>query len=117
VFVKIKDWDTCIPEVWKGVGLEFMPVYPFEWVVFPRRVGSPFLGKRATGPVTGVKGPGGVGGGVEGGDGEKGLGEGVGLFRMQGRGQRGPLLLQIQLQLPTMLGQAPGGCILGQQEP
>ena len=38
---------------------EFMPIYPFERTVFPRRFGSPFIGKGA------LKGPGGIGHSVE----------------------------------------------------
>ena len=36
-----------------------MPIYPFERTVFPRRFGSPFIGKNA------LKGPGGIGHSVE----------------------------------------------------
>ena len=41
-FVRIKNWNSCIPdEVRKNP--DFMPIYPFESAVFPRRVASPFL--------------------------------------------------------------------------
>lgn len=42
---------------------EFMPIYPFERTVFPRRFGSPFIvSNLKVGPV---KGPGGIGHSVE----------------------------------------------------
>jgi chromatin structure-remodeling complex subunit RSC1/2 len=74
VFVKITDWNGCIPEEVRqesGEGGEFMPIYPFEKVIWPRKVGSPFLVGRG-GAMKGVKGPGGivnvpVGNGVDGG--------------------------------------------------
>lgn len=54
-FVKIKNWNSCIPdEVRKNP--DFMPIYPFERTVFPRRFGSPFLLKGKP-----IKGPGGFG--------------------------------------------------------
>ncbi|TFK47979.1 hypothetical protein OE88DRAFT_1635762 [Heliocybe sulcata] len=54
-FVKIKNWNSCIPdEVRKNP--DFMPIYPFERTVFPRRFGSPFLLKGKP-----IKGPGGIG--------------------------------------------------------
>ena len=42
-FVKIKNWNSCIPEEVRKKE-EFMPIYPFERPVFPRRWPSPFLG-------------------------------------------------------------------------
>jgi len=36
-----------------------MPVYPFEKIIWPRKVGSPFLVGRG-GVMKGVKGPGGI---------------------------------------------------------
>ncbi|KAM6497751.1 hypothetical protein JOM56_005699 [Amanita muscaria] len=44
MFVKIKNWNSCIPEEVRKSN-EFMPIYPFERTVFPRRFPSPFLGK------------------------------------------------------------------------
>ncbi|TFK84868.1 hypothetical protein K466DRAFT_664886 [Polyporus arcularius HHB13444] len=41
-FVKIKNWNSCIPEEFRKKA-EFMPIYPFERAVMPRRVPSPFL--------------------------------------------------------------------------
>lgn len=58
VFVRIKNWNSCVPEEVRK-SEEFMPIYPFERTVFPRRFGSPFIGKGA------IKGPGGIGGSVE----------------------------------------------------
>ncbi|PIL30846.1 hypothetical protein GSI_07014 [Ganoderma sinense ZZ0214-1] len=43
VFVKIKNWNSCIPEEVRK-NEEFMPIYPFERPVFPRQHASPFLG-------------------------------------------------------------------------
>lgn len=43
VFVKIKNWNSCIPEEVRK-NEEFMPIYPFERPVFPRQHPSPFLG-------------------------------------------------------------------------
>jgi chromatin structure-remodeling complex subunit RSC1/2 len=68
VFVKITDWNECIPEKVRkeesggggeGEEEEFMPVYPFEKVIWPKKVGSPFLEGRG-GAMKGVKGPGGI---------------------------------------------------------
>jgi chromatin structure-remodeling complex subunit RSC1/2 len=58
VFVKIKNWNSCVPEEVRK-STEFMPIYPFERMVFPRRVGSPFLPKTGKGTAA-VKGPGGI---------------------------------------------------------
>ena len=53
VFVKIKNWNSCIPEEVRK-NEEFMPIYPFERPVFPRRHPSPFLG------TTKITAPGGL---------------------------------------------------------
>ena len=72
VFVRINNWDGCIPEELgqrqSGEGGEFMPIHSFEKVVWPKKVGSPFLAGRGGA----VKGPGGIvnvpaGHGVDGG--------------------------------------------------
>ncbi|KAG6854195.1 hypothetical protein C0991_009508 [Blastosporella zonata] len=52
VFVKIKNWNSCVPEEVRK-STEFMPIYPFERPILPSQFPSPFLGR-------GVKGPGGV---------------------------------------------------------
>ena len=54
VFVRIKNWNSCVPEEVRK-SEEFMPIYLFERTVFPRRFGSPFIGKGA------LKGPGRIG--------------------------------------------------------
>ena len=54
-----------------------MPIYPFERMVFPKRVASPFLSKPAKG-ASPVKGPGGIEEGAESANGEKGEGVGAG---------------------------------------
>jgi chromatin structure-remodeling complex subunit RSC1/2 len=62
MFVKITNWNGCIPEEVReesGGGGEFMPIYPFEKVIWPKKVGSPFLVGRG-GAMKGVKGPGGI---------------------------------------------------------
>jgi chromatin structure-remodeling complex subunit RSC1/2 len=56
VFVKIKNWNSCIPEEVRQ-STEFMPIYPFEKTVFPVRYSSPFLRKTGKTPITG---PGGI---------------------------------------------------------
>jgi chromatin structure-remodeling complex subunit RSC1/2 len=54
---------------------DFMPIYPFERMVFPRRFGSPFLkGSR-------VRGPGGIGESVDRAEGERIEGGGTGRKR------------------------------------
>lgn len=55
MFVRIKNWNSCIPEEVRK-STEFMPIYPFERTVFPRRFPSPFLTKdKGT-----IKAPGGI---------------------------------------------------------
>lgn len=72
IFVKIKNWNSCVPEEVRK-STEFMPIYPFERMVHPRRFGSPFLMQGQGGKGGGVKGPGGIGEPVsEKVDGEKG---------------------------------------------
>ena len=57
VFVKIKNWASCIPEEVRKKD-EFMPIDAFERMVYPGKVKSPFVGG-PNGVV--VKGPGGIG--------------------------------------------------------
>ncbi|KAG2024033.1 bromeodomain-containing protein [Coprinopsis cinerea AmutBmut pab1-1] len=58
IFVKIKNWNSCVPEeVRKSV--EFMPIYPFERMVYPASLPSPFLSKSG-GKITSSKFPGGL---------------------------------------------------------
>ncbi|KAG6828415.1 hypothetical protein H0H92_008079 [Tricholoma furcatifolium] len=52
VFVKIKNWNSCVPEEVRK-STEFMPIYPFERNITPNQFPSPLLGR-------GVKGPGGL---------------------------------------------------------
>ncbi|KAF9527101.1 hypothetical protein CPB83DRAFT_856749 [Crepidotus variabilis] len=56
VFNKIKNWNSCVPEEVRQ-NTEFMPIYNFERIVYPRLVPSPFVGK---GKGTAKPGPGGV---------------------------------------------------------
>ncbi len=56
---------------------EFMPIYPFERSVFPRRFNSPFVGPSSKT----LKAPGGLGDTIEKGEGEKIEGGGTGRRR------------------------------------
>ncbi|KAF4623280.1 hypothetical protein D9613_001420 [Agrocybe pediades] len=60
-FVRIKNWNSCVPEEVRQ-STEFMPIYPFERMVYPVRVPSPFLVKGAGAASAGGKGkgPGGI---------------------------------------------------------
>ncbi|KAH9920304.1 uncharacterized protein B0H18DRAFT_1024740 [Fomitopsis serialis] len=69
----IKNWNSCVPEEVRK-STEFMPIYPFERSVFPRRFNSPFLTGR-------VKGPGGIAEAVEKAEGERIEGGGTGRKR------------------------------------
>ncbi|KAI0735712.1 hypothetical protein C8Q76DRAFT_643187 [Earliella scabrosa] len=53
VFVKIKNWNSCIPEEVRKKE-EFMPIYQFERPVYPRRFPSPFVASPK------LKAPGGI---------------------------------------------------------
>lgn len=74
IFVKIKNWNSCVPEEVRK-STEFMPIYPFERSVFPRRFPSPFLSGKI------IKAPGGIGDVVERAEGEKIEGGGTGRKR------------------------------------
>jgi chromatin structure-remodeling complex subunit RSC1/2 len=69
--VKIKNWSSCVPEEVRK-NEDFMPIYPFERLVYPQKIGSPFVGTNA------VKGPGGIGEPIERAQGEKIEGGGTG---------------------------------------
>uniref|UniRef100_A0A8H7Y6I3 Uncharacterized protein n=1 Tax=Psilocybe cubensis TaxID=181762 RepID=A0A8H7Y6I3_PSICU len=58
VFVRIKNWNSCVPEEVRQ-STEFMPIYPFERTVYPVRHPSPFISKGAGGKGV-PKGPGGL---------------------------------------------------------
>ena len=73
VFVKIKNWASCIPEEVRKKD-DFMPIYGFERLVNPVKVPSPFVGGV-------VKGPGGIGEPLEKAEGEKTEGGGTGRKR------------------------------------
>ncbi|OJA10610.1 hypothetical protein AZE42_09931 [Rhizopogon vesiculosus] len=74
LFVKIKNWSSCVPEEVRK-NEDFMPIYPFERLVYPPKVASPFVGTNA------VKGPGGIGEPMERAQGEKIEGGGTGRKR------------------------------------
>ncbi|KAH7884088.1 hypothetical protein F5I97DRAFT_1813837 [Phlebopus sp. FC_14] len=76
LFVKIKNWSSCIPEEVRK-NEEFMPIYAFERLVYPTKSGSPFVGKGA------LKGPGGIGEPIERAEGEKIEGGGTGRKRVK----------------------------------
>ncbi len=57
VFVRIKNWNSCVPEEVRQTP-EFMPIYPFERTVYPARLPSPFTAKSAG--KSAAKGPGGI---------------------------------------------------------
>lgn len=40
--MKIKNWNSCIPEEFRKN--DFMPIYPFERIIYPKLYSSPFLG-------------------------------------------------------------------------
>jgi len=77
--VKIKNWNSCVPEEVRK-SADFMPIYPFERMVFPRRFGSPFL------KSTRVRGPGGIGESVGRAEGERIEGGGTGRKRTRKAG-------------------------------
>lgn len=62
MFVKIKNWNSCVPEEVRK-STEFMPIYPFERMVYPRLHKSPFIEARGSVPI--VTGPGSIGASVE----------------------------------------------------
>ncbi|THG96542.1 hypothetical protein EW026_g5306 [Hermanssonia centrifuga] len=74
IFVKIKNWNSCVPEEVRK-SAEFMPIYPFERPVFPRRFASPFISGKP------IKAPGGIGDVIEKAEGEKIEGGGIGRKR------------------------------------
>ena len=74
IFVKIKNWNSCVPEEVRK-SATFMPIYPFERPVFPRRFASPFVSGKP------VKAPGGIGDALERQEGEKLEGGGTGRKR------------------------------------
>jgi chromatin structure-remodeling complex subunit RSC1/2 len=80
IFVKIKNWNSCVPEEVRK-SADFMPIYPFETNVFPRRFPSPFL--------SGGRGTGRIGESVERGDGDKFEGGGTGRKRVRRTGNAG----------------------------
>lgn len=85
VFVKIKNWASCIPEEVRKKD-EFMPIYAFEKLVYPAKVPSPFVGATEGSSGMGggggvVKGSGGIGEPLEKVEGEKTEGGGTGRKR------------------------------------
>jgi chromatin structure-remodeling complex subunit RSC1/2 len=76
-FVRIKNWSSCVPEEVRKRG-DWMPIYPFERMVYPRRFPSPFVRGRGV-PVP--RGPGGIGDAIERAEGERTEGGGTGRKR------------------------------------
>jgi chromatin structure-remodeling complex subunit RSC1/2 len=95
-FVRIKNWQSCVPEEVRGARArgEWMPVYPFERLVYPRRLSSPFVARNG---VPRAKGPGGLGDPIERAEGERTEGGGTGRKRARkgagGAGGGGPASL------------------------
>ncbi|KAF8588485.1 hypothetical protein K439DRAFT_1384573 [Ramaria rubella] len=96
VFVKIKNWNSCIPEDYRKN--DFMPIYPFERIIYPKRHPSPFL--------SGVTGPGGIGDSIERAEGEKIEGGGTGRKRAR-KNATGPTADNAGPRYGTLVG-APG---------
>ena len=74
IFVKIKNWNSCVPEEVRK-DPSYMPIYLFERPVFPRRFASPFVSGKP------IKAPGGIGDAIERPEGEKLEGGGIGRKR------------------------------------
>jgi len=109
--VRITNWDGCVPEEVRqggeGGGEKLMSIYPFEKIIWPKRVGSPFLVGRG-GTVKGVKGPGGIVNVPVGVDHQAGSGGGGGdgdharkKLRSDGNPSRGQQQQQQQQQPPA----------------
>ncbi|KAI0782167.1 hypothetical protein C8Q75DRAFT_886490 [Abortiporus biennis] len=60
VFVKIKSWNSCVPEEVRK-NESYMPIFYFERNIFPRKVGSPFLVKGRGGAASSSLGVFGIG--------------------------------------------------------
>lgn len=80
VFVRIKNWASCVPEEVRKKP-EWMHIYDFERTVVPRRVISPFAPGSTVKGRQGGRMPGGIGDAVERADGEKIEGGGTGRKR------------------------------------
>ena len=80
VFVRIKNWASCVPEEVRKKP-DWMHIYEFERAVAPRRLGSPFLPPLSVKGRRGGRLPGGIGEAVERADGEKIEGGGTGRKR------------------------------------
>ena len=76
MFVRIKNWASCVPEEVRKKP-EWMNIYEFERPVAPRRFGSPFLPQSSVKGRRGGRLPGGVGDAIERADGDKTGGEGA----------------------------------------
>lgn len=119
-FVRIKNWQSCVPEEVRGArtrGEEWMPVYPFERVVYPRRLLSPFVAK-GSGPSRTPKGPGGLGEPIERAEGERTEGGGTGRKRakkVSGSGGPASLIDTYGQQKGLFIGPGPPPVPPGQQ--
>ncbi|KAH8111512.1 hypothetical protein DFH11DRAFT_1613715 [Phellopilus nigrolimitatus] len=82
VFVRIKNWASCVPEEVRKKP-EWMRIYEFERAVVPRRVPSPFVTGSNVKGRRGGRLPGGIGDAVERADGEKIEGGGTGRKRVR----------------------------------
>ncbi|KAI0697178.1 hypothetical protein BC835DRAFT_1270780 [Cytidiella melzeri] len=100
IFVRIKNWNSCVPEEVRK-SAEFMPIYPFERSVYPKRYASPFIVGEP------IKAPGGIGDVLERGEGEKHEGGGIGRKRTR-RQPAGPGAIPGRNDLIDRLGQSRG---------
>ncbi|KAI0344044.1 hypothetical protein BDW22DRAFT_1412656 [Trametopsis cervina] len=100
IFVKIKNWNSCVPEEVRK-SAEFMPIYPFERFVYPKRHASPFIAGEP------IKAPGGIGDVIERTEGEKHEGGGIGRKRTR-KPPAGPGSAPTRNELTDRLGQSRG---------
>ncbi|KAL5518380.1 hypothetical protein ACEPAH_62 [Sanghuangporus vaninii] len=105
VFVRIKNWASCVPEEVRKKP-EWMNIYEFERPVAPRRLTSLFLPQSSVKGRRGGRLPGGVGDAVERTDGEKIEGGGTGRKRPR---KSGAVLSRSGLVVrPGVTANAPG---------
>ncbi|EKM60679.1 uncharacterized protein PHACADRAFT_246748 [Phanerochaete carnosa HHB-10118-sp] len=112
IFVKIKNWNSCVPEEVRK-SAEFMPIYPFERPVFPRRFASPFV----AGKLLPGRAPGGIGDVIERPEGEKLEGGGIGRKRTRRNAPTAPGRIDMTDRVGQSKGLYVGPPIQGQPTP
>ncbi|KAI5117803.1 hypothetical protein M0805_004563 [Coniferiporia weirii] len=116
VFVRIKNWASCVPEEVRKKP-EWMRIYEFERTVVPRLVASPFV------PSSNVKGrkggrlPGGIGDAVERAEGEKIEGGGTGRKRARKPGMANNANTSAPGPGPSRLAQSSSNTSVQQPQP